>query len=75
HATDVRARRLVDGDVRPADEQEHLSARLVSYSDEPTVWISVETRTSPPLEIALTDANRWVMALGATMVDEGARLR
>ena len=71
HAIDVRGRRHFDAPERiePADERERLEAQLVRYRDDPTVWIAVRTRTGVPIEVAIDDANRWVILLGSAMVD------
>jgi hypothetical protein len=71
HAIEVRGRRRMEGPdrIEPADERERLSAQLVRYSDDPTDWIAVRTRTGVPIEVAIDDANRWVILLGSAMVD------
>jgi len=68
---DVRARRPTDPES--AEEHDRLTAQLVQYDGQDgTVWISVGTRTGEPIEVAIDDANRWVILLGSAMVDAGS---
>ena len=71
HSIEARARRLIDGPdrIEPKDERERLQAQLVRYGDDPTVWLALHTRTGMPIEVAIDDANRWVILLGSAMVD------
>lgn len=75
-SAEVRARRVRrNGGFTPQDEQDLFEAQLVRYGDDPSVWVSLRTRSGDPIEVAIADANRWVVLLGSTMVDEGARER